>query len=194
MECEVGGGGGGRKGWEEEGREGRGEDGLGPSTVGPRPEPGRSDDGKPQAKKQWSCSHTPTEGSAQWRHPLNNKLNEWTKTSQCRFVVHLRFVRWHQKKKGKNKACSSLTASRCCSADLRPTCSNHCQDKSPSLRSRSFMEPLSESIGHGRVSCCTDLKNTHTYIGSFHASRQRSIPQDTHEFCATVGRSNGHCP
>ena len=34
-------------------------------TVGGRPEPGRSDDGKPQAKKkQWSGSHTPTEGSA----------------------------------------------------------------------------------------------------------------------------------
>ena len=59
------------KGGGEEREGGRGggrvwrEDGLGPLTVGARPEPGGSDDGKPQAmKKQWNCSHTPAKGWA----------------------------------------------------------------------------------------------------------------------------------
>ena len=68
MATEGGGGGGGeeerREGGSWEGREGGG-DGLGPFTAGARLEPGRNDDGKPQAKKnQWSRSRTPTEGLA----------------------------------------------------------------------------------------------------------------------------------
>ena len=59
--------------------------------------------------------------------------------------------------------------------------------RSPSPRSRNFMESLSDSIGHGRVTRCTDVKNTQRTTGGI----SMRFPQDTHHFCTTVDRSTG---
>ena len=60
---------------------------------------------------------------------------------------------------------------------------------------RNVMRFLSGCPGQGRVTRCTDLKNTQTTIKSdTQAPRQRSFPQDTNHFCATVGRSIGTVP
>ena len=54
------------------------------------------------------------------------------------------------------------------------------------------MESLSNCIGQGRVTRCTDLKNTQTdHQSNFHAPGQRSFPQDTNHFCATLGGTVG---
>ena len=94
-------------------------------------------------------------------------------------------------KGGKNKVCSGLAVSRCCSADRRPADLLKSWSREAHLSTAGFVEPVSDSIGHGRVTRRRPQEHTHEHWENFRPSKQRSFPQDTHHICTTVDGSTG---
>ena len=79
-----------------------------------------------------------------------------------RFVVHLRLARWNQEGR-ENTAWLGCTNSRFFRADL--SSGGFAQvmiGRGPPFGHRNVMEPLSDCIGQGSITRCTDLKNTQT--------------------------------
>ena len=85
---------------------------------------------------------------------------------------------------GQNSACWGLTMSSWCRADGFPQVM---VTRSPTIRSREMIEPLSDSISHRRITRNTDLQNTHSDVGGtpIHQSREEAF-LETHNTTAQL--------